>query len=161
MASFEQVFSKLRKVSRACLPAAERVSPEILRLVTKRRSPSRWCAAGSRAGRAPGAPHPCWRGSGLVEFGKAGDPGEDPVEPPPQCRSAGGCRFILVELEISVEPPDQLALHVDQAVLLVAHADDPAEMPLGMDPAQGVLENVELSSETITVSVSRPRAMIE
>src|SRR3954471_16207787 len=31
-------------------------------------------------------------------------------------------------------------------------------MALGMDPAQGVLENIELSSETITVSVSRPRA---
>jgi hypothetical protein len=40
-------------------------------------------------------------------------------------------------------------------VLLVGHADDPAEMALGMDPAQGVLENVELSSETITVSVRR------
>jgi hypothetical protein len=28
-----------------------------------------------------------------------------------------------------------LTLHVDQAVLLVGHADDPAEVPLGMDPA--------------------------
>ena len=40
-------------------------------------------------------------------------------------------------------------------MLLVGDADDPAEMALGMDPTQGVLENVELSSETITVSVSR------
>jgi len=46
-------------------------------------------------------------------------------------------------------------------VLLVGDADDPAEMALGVDPAQGVLENVELSSETITVSVSRPRATID
>ena len=38
MASLEQVFSRLRKVSRARLPAAERVSPEILRLVTKLRT---------------------------------------------------------------------------------------------------------------------------
>jgi hypothetical protein len=43
-------------------------------------------------------------------------------------------------------------------VLLVGDADDPAEMALGVDPTQGMLENVELSSETITVSVSRPRA---
>jgi len=37
--------------------------------------------------------------------------------------------------EIGVEPPDQLALQRDQAVLLVGDADDPAEMALGMDPA--------------------------
>lgn len=37
MASLAQVFSRLRKVSRACLPVAERVSPLILRLVTKLR----------------------------------------------------------------------------------------------------------------------------
>jgi len=30
-------------------------------------------------------------------------------------------------------------------VLLVGHADDPAEMALGVDPTQGVLENVELT----------------
>jgi hypothetical protein len=100
-------------------------------------------------------------GDGLVEFDKAGDPGEDPIEALPQRRSADGCRVVLVELEIGVEPPDQLALQRDQAVLLVGDADDPAEMALGVDPAQGVLENVELSSETITVSVSRPRATIE
>jgi len=94
-------------------------------------------------------------GDGLVEVGKAGDPGEDPIEALPQRRPADGCRVVLVELEIGVEPPDQLALQRDQAVLLVGDADDPAEMALGVDPAQGVLENVELSSETITVSVSR------
>jgi hypothetical protein len=43
-----------------------------------------------------------------------------------------------------VEPPDQLALQRDQAVLLVGHAHDPAEVALGMDPTQGVLEDVEL-----------------
>jgi hypothetical protein len=73
-------------------------------------------------------------GDGLVELGKAGDPGEDPIEAPPQRCSADGCRVVLVELEISVEPPDQLALQRDQAVLLVGDADDPAEMALGVDP---------------------------
>src|SRR3954454_17605873 len=145
MASLEQVLSRLRKVSRACLPAAERVSPEIRRLVTKRRSPSRWCAAGCLAGRARAAARPCWRGSGLVELSEAGDPGEDPIEPLPQGRPTGSGRVVLVELEIGVEPPDQLALHRDQTVLLVGHADDPAEMALGVDPTQGVLENVELA----------------
>ena len=65
-----------------------------------------------------------------------------------RCLSAvrrAGCRVVLVELEIGVEPPDQLALQIDQAVLLVGDADDPAEMALGVDPAQGVLENVELA----------------
>ena len=37
-------------------------------------------------------------GDGLVELGKAGDPGEDPIEAPLQCRSADGCRVVLVEL---------------------------------------------------------------
>ena len=74
-------------------------------------------------------------GDGLVEFDKAGDPGEDPIEAPPQSRSADGCGIVLVELEIGVEPPDQLALQRDQAVLLVGDADDPAEMALGVDPA--------------------------
>ena len=74
-------------------------------------------------------------GDGLVELGKAGDAGEDPVEALPQCRSAEGCGIVPVEFEISVEPPDQLALQRDQAVLLVGDADDPAEMALGVDPA--------------------------
>ena len=43
-------------------------------------------------------------------------------------------KIVLVELEIGVEPPDQLALQSDQAVLLVGDADDPAEMALGVDP---------------------------
>jgi hypothetical protein len=97
-------------------------------------------------------------GSGLVEFGKAGDPGENAIETLPQRRSADGGRIILVKLQVGVEPPDQLALQRDLTMLLVGHADDPAEMALGVDPTQGVLENVELSSEMITVSVSRPRA---
>jgi len=100
-------------------------------------------------------------GDGLVEFDKAGDPGEDPIEALLQRRPADGCRVVFVEFEISVEPPDQLALQSDQAVLLVGHADDPAGMALGVDPTQGVLENVELSSEMITVAVSRPRATID
>ena len=43
------------------------------------------------------------------------------------------------------EPSDQLALQRDQAVLLVGDADNPAKMALGVDPTQGVLENVELA----------------
>jgi hypothetical protein len=74
-------------------------------------------------------------GDGLIELGEAGDPGEDPIEPPPQRRPAGGCRIVLVELEIGVEPPDQLALQRDLTMLLVGDADDPAEMALGVDPA--------------------------
>jgi hypothetical protein len=37
-------------------------------------------------------------GDGLVKVGKAGDPGEDPIEAPPQRCSADGCRVVLVEL---------------------------------------------------------------
>jgi hypothetical protein len=84
-------------------------------------------------------------GSGLVEFGKAGDPGENAIETLPQRRSADGGRIILVKLQVGVEPPDQLALQRDLTMLLVGHADDPAEMALGVDPTQGVLENVELT----------------
>ena len=52
-------------------------------------------------------------GDGLVEFGEAGDPGEDPIEPPPQRCPTGSGRVVLVELEIGVEPPDQLTLNAD------------------------------------------------
>src|SRR5689334_24196966 len=85
-------------------------------------------------------------GDGLVELGEAGDPGEDPIEAPPQRCSAAGGRVILVELEIGIEPPDQLTLQRDLTMLLACHAHNPAEVALGVDPTQGVLENVELSS---------------
>jgi hypothetical protein len=39
----------------------------------------------------------------------------------------------------------KLARDLTEPVLLVGHADDPAEMALGMDPTQGMLENVELT----------------
>src|SRR6185312_8019530 len=38
-------------------------------------------------------------GDGLVELGKAGDPGEDSIEALLQRRSADGCRVVLVELD--------------------------------------------------------------
>src|SRR3954447_134703 len=198
MASLEQVLSRLRKVSRACLPAAERVSPEIRRLVTKLRtafseplvcsgisgrsstssSSSLLAWVRATAWSSSAKPVPAFGdeaaegglravgvqrdlgpveheqqlvlvgvgpGDGLVELGKAGDPGEDPIEALLQRRSADGCRVVLVELEISVEPPDQLTLQRNLTMLLVGHADDPAEMALGVDPTQGVLENVELT----------------
>ena len=74
-------------------------------------------------------------GDGLVEFGEAGDPGEDPIEACPQGRPADGGRVILVKLQVGVEPPGQLALQVYQSMLLIGHADNPAQVALGVDPA--------------------------
>src|SRR6188508_817595 len=137
MASLEQVFSRLRKVSRACLPAAERVSPEILRLVTKlRTSFSEPLVCSGMSGRSSTS-----SSSSLLAWVRA-TASSSSTKPVTRVkirskrrlkgRSADGCRVVLVELEIAVEPPDQLALHIDQAVLLVGHADDPAEMALSV-----------------------------
>jgi len=56
-----------------------------------------------------------------------------------------GGRVILVKLQVGVEPPDQLALQVNQSMLLIGHADNPAQVALSVDPAQSVLENIELT----------------
>ena len=84
-------------------------------------------------------------GDGLVELGEAGHPAEDPVEPGAQGGPPGRRRLVLVELQVGVEPPHQLTLQVDQPLLLGGDADQPPEVTLGMDPAQGVGEDVELA----------------
>ena len=53
-------------------------------------------------------------GDDLVELGEAGDPGEDPIEPLPQRRPASGCRVVLVELEIGVEPTSLLTQSIGE-----------------------------------------------
>jgi hypothetical protein len=52
---------------------------------------------------------------------------------------------LLVALEISVEPPNQLALEGNQPLVLVGHADQAPEMALGVDPAQRRGEDIELA----------------
>src|SRR3954467_9721987 len=46
---------------------------------------------------------------------------------------------------MSIKPPDELSLEIDPALLLVSDADNLAQMPLGVQPAQGMLEDVELA----------------
>src|SRR3954463_11993821 len=103
MASLEQVLSRLRKVSRACLPAAE--SPEILRLVTKLRAafaePLVCSGMSGRSSTSSSSSLLAWvRATAWSSISEAGDPGEDPIEPLPQGRPTGSGRVVLVELEI-------------------------------------------------------------
>ena len=74
-------------------------------------------------------------GDDRVELGKTSHPAEDPLEPCAQGSPPGRRRLVLVELQVGVEPPHQLALQVEQPLLLRGHADQPAKMALGMDPA--------------------------
>jgi hypothetical protein len=58
-----------------------------------------------------------------------------------------------------------MALQREQPALLLGDADQAAQVALGVDPAQRVGEDVELASvvgdsETMTVSLSRPRSVI-
>src|SRR3954463_6748514 len=148
MESLEQVFSRLRKVSRACLPAAERVSPEILRLVTKlRMSFSEPFVCSGISGRSSTK-----SSSSLLARirATASSSSAKPVTRPKirakRCLSAARrAGFGSSLLQVGVEPPRQLALEVDQALLLRGGADHAPEVALGMDPAQRVGEDVELA----------------
>ena len=96
-----------------------------------------------------------------VEGSKAGDAHKDAVEARPQFVAPTRGRRGPVGLEVGIEPPDQAAKRTDaqqsgqpaqaahsllSGALLVGEGLQLVHQPLGMDPAEGVLADVELAS---------------
>src|SRR4029077_17612511 len=81
-----------------------------------------------------------------VERDESGLAHEDAVEPRPQCGSTlfGGDETI--DLEITVEVPDQLTHGGLGGAVLVGEGVELVNQAFGMDPAQAVLADVELTS---------------
>ena len=79
-----------------------------------------------------------------VKRGPAGAASEDAVEPRPQRETTAVVRAGLIHLEIGVEVPDQLAPLVSGSPCRSVTVSS-LDLPLRMDPAQGVPANGELS----------------
>src|SRR2546427_6370131 len=80
-----------------------------------------------------------------VERGEAGLAGEDAVEPCPQGSLAVFGGGAAIGLEITIELPDQLADAALGSAVLVGEGVELVNQALGMNPAQAVLADVELT----------------
>ena len=81
-----------------------------------------------------------------VESDEAGFAAEDTVKPCPQSGLALPGRMPAIGFEIVIEPPDELADFALGDALLICEGVEPVDEPLGMDPAQAVLADIELTS---------------
>ncbi len=82
----------------------------------------------------------------LVERGKPCERGEDALEPSPQapfCHRIDHLR-LGIGLEGAIQLPDPGADFLDQLVLLRGRAGQPVDQSLGMNPASGVVADIEL-----------------
>ena len=150
MAFFWQVFFSDRKVSRHRRPSSLRVLPLILRMVTgSRTSCSELLVLSGTSGRSratsSSAFAPLEAGKRRIELGKAGGAAEQAVEPGLQTGLGPGRRIGAIELEVAVEPPDQMAHQGDGGTLRLGHRHQAVDQTLGVDPAQAVAEHVELT----------------
>ena len=91
-----------------------------------------------------------------VEPDVAGSSSEDALETGAQDGGPSHTRTGLIALEVAVEPPDQLAHELDRLALLRGGRHQLVDEPFGMDPAQGMIGDPELPSDTITASARKP-----
>ena len=80
-----------------------------------------------------------------VEQDVAGSPPEDAVEARAQRRRAPGTGRLLIELQVAVEPPDQMADEFDGTTLVRRRRHQLVDKPLGMDPTKRMVANAELA----------------
>src|SRR5207253_6204273 len=80
-----------------------------------------------------------------VERDEAGLALEDAVEPRPQCGLALFGGSATIGLEITVEVPDQLANGGLGGTVLVGEGIELVNQALGMNPAQAMLADIELT----------------
>ena len=111
------------------------------------RSPSRWCCSGicavehaEKLGLALAEP-----GEETIERRIAGTTPEDPLEAGAQTSRPAPVGLVLPSLQVAVEPPDQLPHEIDGTALRRGDRQELVDQPLGMDPAQGVRTDAELS----------------
>src|SRR5712691_3800631 len=84
-------------------------------------------------------------GEQTVEGDEAGLTHEDAVEPRPQGGLALPGRMLAIGLEIAIEPPDQCAGSALGHALLIGEGVELVNQALGMDPAQAVPADIELT----------------
>src|ERR1700686_1564623 len=84
-------------------------------------------------------------GEQAIERDEAGSALEDAVEPCPHLGLAAARRLTLVGEEVAVEPPDQGAQRLLGPAAVLGEGIELMDGTLGMDPAQRVMSNVELS----------------
>ena len=80
-----------------------------------------------------------------IEGGKAGLSLEDAVKSGAQGGPSCRRRIAAVGLQIGVEPPDQAAHPLLGSAMVVGEGIELVDQPLGMDPAQSMAANLELS----------------
>lgn len=81
-----------------------------------------------------------------VEGGEAGLAFEDAVEAGTQGGLSRRRRIVAIGLEVGVEPPDQAADALLGGAMMIGEGVELVDQALGMDPAQGMAPDVELSS---------------
>src|SRR6266851_4689603 len=80
-----------------------------------------------------------------VEGDEPGLAREDAVEPCPQGGLAPADGMLAIGFEIAIEPPDQCTNFALRLTLLVGEGVELVDEALGMDPAQAVLADIELT----------------
>ena len=84
-------------------------------------------------------------GEETIERRIAGTTPEDPLEAGAQTSRPAPVGLVLPSLQVAVEPPDQLPHEIDGTALRRGDRQELVDQPLGMDPAQGVRTDAELS----------------
>src|SRR3954470_8368653 len=80
-----------------------------------------------------------------IEADEAGAAHKDAVEARPQLAAPTCCWCGTIGLEVGIEPPDQAAHLLLGGALLVSESLQLVHQPLGMDPAERVIADVELA----------------
>ena len=145
-----QVLARPRKASRQSRPRSLRVPPLTLRRVTWQRmsfSEPLVCSgiSGWSSTCSSSALLACRRCEQSVEHDEAGAALEDAVEAGAQLGPTTPTGLAPVRLQVGVEPPDQVADARLGGPLLVGEGVELMDEALGMDPAQGVLADIELA----------------
>src|SRR5450755_2069243 len=80
-----------------------------------------------------------------VEGDEPGLAREDAIEPCPQGGLAPADGMLAIGFEIAIEPPDQCTNFALRLALLIGEGVELVNKALGMDPAQAVLADIELT----------------
>src|SRR5215212_7987503 len=85
------------------------------------------------------------RKTAAIEGDEAGGAQEDAIEARPQLAASPRCRLQAIRLQVGVEPPDQAADELLSGALPIGERLPLVPQPLGMDPTERVLADVELA----------------
>ena len=84
-------------------------------------------------------------GQQAVEFGKGGICREDGIEAAAELGAPSLARALAVGLEVGIEPPEPCADALLLAAPLLGEAIERVDQPLGVDPAERMMADIELA----------------